>query len=60
MACLTCPQGDELDARIRQAEREVGALEATLVQLVAANGAYGSMYRPVDKQAAFGEQASLR
>ena len=44
----------------RQAEQEVAALEATLNQLVAANGGYGSSFRKVDSKTAFKERAALR
>lgn len=53
-------QGDELDARIRKAEKEVAALEATLIQLVQANNNYGTSFKKVDGRAAFGERAQLR
>lgn len=61
MSCtVIIPQGDELDAQIRKAEKEVAALEATLGQLVMANGNYGSSFKKVDNRTAFGERAALR
>ena len=38
----------------------MAALEATLNQLVAANGGYGSSFRKVDSKTAFKERAALR
>ncbi len=53
-------QGDELDAKIRKAEKEVTALEATLMQLVSANGSYGSKFKKVDNTTSVEERAALR
>ncbi|KAL6756441.1 hypothetical protein V8C86DRAFT_2647977 [Haematococcus lacustris] len=53
-------EGDELDARIRRAEKEVAALEATLLQLVGANGKLGASYRKVEGGTAHTERAQLR
>ncbi len=52
--------GDELDAKIRKAEKEVQALETTLIQLVTANGNYGAKYKKVDSVTAVTERAVLR
>ncbi len=53
-------EGDALDAKIRKAEREVTALEATMMQLLVANGNYGSSFKKVDSQASINERAALR
>ncbi len=58
--CVRVTQGDELDARIRKAEKEVAALEATLIQLVSANGTFTATYKKTDPKAAYAEQATLR
>jgi len=53
-------EGDELDAKIRKAEKEVAALEATLLQCVGSNGQYASSFVKVDSNSAFKERAVLR
>ncbi|KAF5827559.1 coiled-coil domain-containing protein 39 [Dunaliella salina] len=53
-------EGDELDAKIRKAEKEVAALEATLLQCVGSNGQYASSFVKVDSSSAFKERAVLR
>jgi cell division protein FtsB len=53
-------EGDALDAKIRKAEHEVTALETTMLQLVAANGNYGAMFKKVDSSASVAERAALR
>lgn len=52
--------GDALDAKIQRAEKEVQALEATLMQLMTANSAYGSTFKKVDSKASVEERAVLR
>jgi hypothetical protein len=51
--------GDELDGKVRLAESEVQALEATLAQLVGVNSAYHTSLKIVDRGAA-AEQDALR
>ena len=53
-------EGDALDAQIRQAEKEVKALEATLDKLVGTNRAFRSSFRPATDREALSEQAALR
>eukprot|EP00195_Chlamydomonas_chlamydogama_P009299 CAMPEP_0202915398 /NCGR_PEP_ID=MMETSP1392-20130828/65575_1 /ASSEMBLY_ACC=CAM_ASM_000868 /TAXON_ID=225041 /ORGANISM="Chlamydomonas chlamydogama, Strain SAG 11-48b" /LENGTH=937 /DNA_ID=CAMNT_0049607407 /DNA_START=168 /DNA_END=2981 /DNA_ORIENTATION=- len=53
-------EGDELDAKIRKAEKEVAALETTLVQLVTANGNYGGTFKKVDTGTSVAERTVLR
>lgn len=53
-------EGDALDAKIRKAEKEVTALEQTMVQLVTANGSFGSTFKKVDSSASVAERAALR
>ena len=53
-------EGDELDAKIRKAEREVAALEVTLAQMFGANHNYGASFKKVDNGTAFSERAALR
>merc|ERR1719247_1131130 len=43
--------GDELDSRIRKAEREIRALENTLAHLLTRNQKYKENFKKVDKQA---------
>ena len=40
-------EGDDLDGRIRVAEKEVAALEATLAQLMAVNTNFAASYKKV-------------
>lgn len=53
-------EGDALDAKIRQAEKEVAALETTLSQLLGCNSQYGQSFKKVDNKTAFQERAALR
>eukprot|EP00798_Chlamydomonas_sp_ICE-L_P017613 gene17613-23946_t len=53
-------EGDTLDAKIRKAEKEVAALEATLVQMMGANHKYGGTFKKVDDRTSFTERAVLR
>lgn len=52
--------GDELDAKIRKAEKEVRALEATLTKLNDKNRLYRSSMKPVADQGRLGERQALR
>lgn len=47
LVLLTFSQGDQLDAKIRKAESEVAALEATLLQLMTANTRFNASYKKV-------------
>lgn len=49
-----------MDAKIRKAEKEVTALEQTLMQLMNANGHFGSTFKKVDSTASVTERATLR
>lgn len=53
-------QGDNLDAKIRRAEKEVQALETTLLQLVSANGNFTQTFKKVDSKSSVEERAALR
>ncbi|GIL44733.1 hypothetical protein Vafri_2248 [Volvox africanus] len=53
-------EGDDLDARIRVAEKEVAALEATLAQLMACNTNFSQSYKKVSSKEAFEERSVLR
>ena len=53
-------EGDVLDAKIRKAEKEVTALEQTMIQLVTANGSFGSTFKKVDSATSVAERATLR
>jgi hypothetical protein len=53
-------EGDVLDAKIRKAEKEVTALETTMVQLISANGSYGATFKKVDSQESVAERTALR
>ncbi|KAG2422661.1 hypothetical protein HXX76_015898 [Chlamydomonas incerta] len=53
-------EGDDLDGRIRVAEKEVAALEATLAQLMAVNTNFAASYKKVGSKEAFEERAALR
>mmetsp|Transcript_9124 Transcript_9124/g.17160 ORF Transcript_9124/g.17160 Transcript_9124/m.17160 type:complete len:907 (-) Transcript_9124:51-2771(-) len=53
-------EGDALDSKIQKAEKEVAALEQTLVQLVSANNGLGGSYKRVEGPAASGEKLVLR
>jgi septal ring factor EnvC (AmiA/AmiB activator) len=52
--------GDDLDAKIRKAEKEVRALEATLSKLNDKNRLYRSSMKPVADQGRLGERQALR
>lgn len=43
-------EGDALDARIRTAEKEVAALEATLAQLMACNSGFAQSFKKVGRE----------
>ena len=57
--CEVCPlsvyrsprSGDELDSKIRKAEREIRALENTLAHLLTRNQKYKENFKKVDKRA---------
>ncbi|GFR48534.1 hypothetical protein Agub_g10430 [Astrephomene gubernaculifera] len=53
-------EGDDLDARIRVAEKEVAALEATVAQLMACNTNFAHSYKKVSSKEAFEERSALR
>mmetsp|Transcript_5128 Transcript_5128/g.9691 ORF Transcript_5128/g.9691 Transcript_5128/m.9691 type:complete len:950 (+) Transcript_5128:130-2979(+) len=53
-------QGDELDAKIRKAEKEVRALEATLSKLNNKNTLYRTSLKPVADQKRLQERGQLR
>ena len=45
------PAGDELDSKMRKAEREIRALENTLAHLLTRNQKYKENFKKVDKRA---------
>ncbi|PNH02795.1 Coiled-coil domain-containing protein 39 [Tetrabaena socialis] len=53
-------EGDDLDSRIRVAEKEVAALEATVAQLMACNTNFAQSHKKVSSKEAFEERSSLR
>ncbi|KAG2493473.1 hypothetical protein HYH03_008290 [Edaphochlamys debaryana] len=53
-------EGDDLDNRIRVAEKEVAALEATVAQLMACNTNFSHSYKKVSSKEAFEERSALR
>ncbi|KAK9820385.1 hypothetical protein WJX72_009778 [[Myrmecia] bisecta] len=53
-------QGDELDAKIRKAEKEVQGLEAALAKLNGTNLDLSASFRRVDDEQAYAERSALR
>mmetsp|Transcript_20436 Transcript_20436/g.66353 ORF Transcript_20436/g.66353 Transcript_20436/m.66353 type:complete len:909 (-) Transcript_20436:163-2889(-) len=53
-------EGDQLDAKIRKAEKEVHALEGTLYKLTEKNALFRGSYRRVEDSEALSERRALR
>uniref|UniRef100_A0A061QV58 Flagella associated protein n=1 Tax=Tetraselmis sp. GSL018 TaxID=582737 RepID=A0A061QV58_9CHLO len=53
-------KGDDLDAKIRKAEKEVRALEKSLEKLSTRNSSYAKSFRRIDEQQGYEERTALR